>query len=133
MCRIGKAERLASARELQADEFTKQALVSQWQYDANYYEINFAIDFTTEIIDGYVTTVATSLYDGLQSVEVDLYSNMIVDSITQNGSQLAFSRAGNLITVTLDGTYDSGSQFVFTIYYNGHPVEGGFQVKVNLG
>ncbi|MBU1320492.1 MAG: putative Ig domain-containing protein [candidate division Zixibacteria bacterium] len=127
MCRIGKAERLQKARNAQAENFTKQAAVSQWQYDANYYDIYFDINFTTEIIDGYVTMMATSLFDGLTSVEIDLYFSMIIDSIVQNGSQIAYSRSGDLVTANLDAGYDDGDQFTITTYYRGHPTEGGFQ------
>jgi hypothetical protein len=127
MCRIGKAERLEAARQRQEEQTQRQRLVSQWQYDANYYEINFAIDFTTEIIDGYVTMSATSVYDGLTSAEIDLYDNMDIDSITMGGEQVAFSRLGDLVTVTLDQTYNDSEIFTITTYYNGHPTEGGFQ------
>jgi hypothetical protein len=127
MCRIGKGERLEKARQMQMEEALKGADVTQWQYDVSYYEIYFDIDFVTEIIDGYVTMQATSLYDGLTQVEIDLYWDMTVDSVTQNGSQVSSSHVGNLITVTLDQPYDSGSVFTVTTYYNGHPTEGGFQ------
>ncbi len=127
MCRIGKAERLERARQLQLEESQKNADVTQWQFDVNYYEIYFDINFTTEIIDGYVTMQATSLFDGLTQVQIDLYWDMTVDSVIQNGSQVTNSHVGNLITVTLDQPYDSGSVFTLTTYYNGHPTEGGFQ------
>jgi len=127
MCRIGKAQRLERARQLQAEALEKSALVSQWQYDVTYYEINFAIDFDTEIIDGYATTSARSVYDGLTSVEVDLFDNMNVDSVVMYGQSVSFSHSADIVTVNLDGVYNYGDDFSFTIFYNGHPVEGGFQ------
>jgi aminopeptidase N len=126
-CRIPKAERLQKAWDAMAENATKEALTNQWQYNVTYYEINFGIDFSTEIIDGYVTMTSKSNVDGLLAVQIDLYSNMVIDSITQNGSQIAFSRAGDLVTANLDAAYNTGDEFTITTYYNGHPVEGGFQ------
>ncbi len=127
MCRVGKAERLERARLLQAEELAKQTRVSQWQYDATYYEVDFAIDFDTEIISGHVTMAARSVYDGLSWIEVDLFDDMTVDSVTMNGGTVAFSHFSDIITVSLDAEYDDGDDFAVTMYYHGHPTEGGFQ------
>jgi hypothetical protein len=127
MCRVPKAERMQAARELQAMALAKQALVSQSQYDVTHYEVNFAINFTTEIISGYVTTTAKCVSDGMTFVELDLFSDLTVDSVTRNGSVLSFSHASNLITVQLGSALDNGDVFSVKTYYHGHPTEGGFQ------
>ncbi|HKK21494.1 MAG TPA: M1 family aminopeptidase, partial [candidate division Zixibacteria bacterium] len=42
-------------------------------------------------------------------------------------THLSYTRASNVVTVTLNQPYNTDEEFEFTIYYYGHPVEGGFQ------
>jgi hypothetical protein len=120
--RGSQAESLERCRMLESSELARQSLLLQWQYDVNHYEISFAIDFDAKIIDGYVTMTATSNYDSLSLVEIDLQSDMVIDSITMGGSQIGFSRVEDVVTVELEDTCEIGSQFAFTIFYNGHPM-----------
>jgi aminopeptidase N len=126
-CRYGKALRLQKYRDLVDLGLAKSAALSQDEWDARYYEINFGIDFTTEIINGYVQVHAASLVPGLSFIELDLLDNMTVDSVKMNGTALGFTHSGDLINITLDGTYDSSDAFSVYVYYQGHPTEGGFQ------
>jgi len=126
-CRYGKALRLDRARQAMEQGGLKQMRLSQNQWDALYYEINFGINFTTEIITGYVCTYAASLVSNLNFIELDFLNDMIVDSVVMNGSAVTYSHASNLITVTLDDSYDSTETFAVYVYYHGHPNEGGFQ------
>ncbi|MBD3381297.1 MAG: hypothetical protein GF404_03765 [candidate division Zixibacteria bacterium] len=126
-CRHGKALRLQKAREAQQQEMLTKSFLSQWQWDALYYEISFDINFSTEILDGYVKTMGASLVEGLSTVEIDLYDNMTVDSVTTGATSLSYTHSNDIITITLDQTYDSAQTFEFYVYYNGHPTEGGFQ------
>lgn len=126
-CRYGKALRLQAYRDMADQGLIKSATAAQNDWDALYYELNFGIDFGTEIIDGYVGLQAASLVPSLSFIELDFLDNMIVDSVIKDGSPLTFSHADNLITITLDNTYDSSETFNLKVYYNGHPTEGGFQ------
>ncbi len=106
----------------------KSAAVStQTNYDVLYYNIYIKVNDTTQILDGRVTFVAQSASAGVTSVEVDLYNNMSVDSIIAPSGPLSYTRAGDIVTVLLGGTYNTGDPFEFDFYYSGHPIEGGFQ------
>jgi len=127
MCRIGKAERLQRAWELQAEKDESYEAFAQYDYDAKYYKIDFAIDFLTGTVDGYVEMQARSMTNGLTTVAVDLHPDMTVDSVILDGSQLSFSHTDDKVVITLDKEYDQYDYFQFSVYYNGVPTSEGFQ------
>ncbi len=127
-CRHGKALRLHNARQMASEMGIKSTMeASQLNWDALYYEINFGIDFDFNTINGYVRTHAASLTDGLNLLELNLVDALNVDSAVMNGTQLSFSHSSNLVSITLDGTYDTNDTFSVYLYYNGTPSGGGFQ------
>ncbi len=103
------------------------AEVTQTNYDVLYYDLFIRVNDTNEIIYGKNSFVAQSTQGGVSEVQVDLYSNMPIDSIVAPSGVLSYTRAGNVVTITLDNTYNTGEQFEFDFYYYGHPTEGGFQ------
>ena len=104
-----------------------EAAGTQTNYDVRFYDIDLRVDDTTEILTGVVKFIADAAEPLVTQVEVDLYSNMTIDSIVNGAASLTFSRAGNVVTVNLDKAYALGEQFEFNFYYHGHPIEGGFQ------
>jgi len=109
---------LAAASELRAD---------QTDYDVKWYDITIRVNDTTEFLYGKVTFVVEATINGVTQIAVDFHSGMLVDGIQAPSGPLAYSRSGNVVTVTLDHAYNAGEQFRFDINYHGHPVEGGFQ------
>ncbi len=120
-----KARVFAARREAQLQ--AGLSALAQTDYDVRFYDIYIRVNDTTAIIYGRVLMVATATVDGLTSAQVDFYSNMTIDSIVGPAGALAYSRAGNVVTVTLGQTYNTGQSFEFDFYYHGHPIEGGFQ------
>ncbi len=119
----GKARALAEARRA----ITAKAPVSQWDYDAIYYGLDLDIDVSSEIVYGGVRFLAKSKVTSLSNVVLDLYDNMSVDSVKMGGDYLSYTHSSDQIDITLDRSYASDEEFLFTVYYHGHPVEGGFQ------
>ena len=78
-------------------------------YDVHHYDIDIRFNVGEGSITGAVTMSATSLQDGLTEVEVDLYNNMTVDSVS--GDAVGFNRTGNRIAITMSSTVDSGEAF----------------------
>ena len=99
----------------------------QTNYDVTFYDIYLRVNDTTEILYGRVGMTARATQDGVSAVDIDLYSNMTIDSIVGTNGPLTYARNGNVVTVTLDQAYNTGEPFSFEVYYYGHPVEGGFQ------
>jgi len=102
-------------------------IVTQTNYDVLYYNLFIRINDTTEIIYGKNSIVAQAAEDAVGEIQIDLYSNMSIDSIVALSGILTYTRLGNVVTVTLDNIYNTGEQFEFVFYYHGHPTEGGFQ------
>lgn len=100
---------------------------TQTNYDIKYHDIYIRVDDTTEIIYGRVTFLAAAAEDGVTEIQIDFFDNMTIDSIVAPSGPLSYTRANNVVTVTLDGTYNTGEEFTFDFYYHGHPTEGGFQ------
>ena len=128
-CRYGKALRLQEYRDYMAENesLKSSASLNQTYWDAKYYKLDFAIDFTTEQISGYTLMQAASLIDGLTEAELDFFDNMTVDSIKFNGNNALYSHVDDLITVAFGGNINTGQDFEIIVYYHGHPIEGGFQ------
>jgi aminopeptidase N len=94
---------------------------NQDKYDAQYYSIALDIDPSTNTVSGTVRMVAEVTQGPLSAVDVDLYSDMTVDSVVGSGGTLAYAHANDILTVTLDSSYGTGSSFYFDITYGGTP------------
>lgn len=120
-----KARTYLSHREAQVP--AGLGAMAQTDYDARFYDIFIRVNDTTEIIYGRVLMVADATVDGLTSAQIDFHSGMTLDSIVGPTGALGYSRTGDVVAVTLDQTYSTGQSFRLSLYYHGHPVEGGFQ------
>ncbi len=124
---------MAKSRALLNERYAQQRIAAaplintQTNFNVTMYDIFMRINDTTQIIYGKVKIVAAAAQDNVSQVQIDFYDNMTVDSIRYAAGALAYSRASNVVTVTLDQTYDTGEQFEMTFFYHGHPIEGGFQ------
>ncbi len=105
----------------------KMAPNNQTDYDMLFYDIFIRVDDTAEVIYGRVKFVAQATVGGLNTVEIDFYDNMDIDSIVAPTGPLSHTRANDVVTVTLDSTYRVNEQFEFDFFYHGTPVQEGFQ------
>jgi aminopeptidase N len=99
-------------------------LVSQDAFDVTRYHLDVIFDEQAETIEGSVEITATSLVDGLETVTLDLVSNMNVAAVSQGIPSLQYSRNGNFLDVTLRAPVDSGESFTFKVVYDGSPLSG---------
>jgi len=100
---------------------------TQTNYDVLFYDVNLRVDDTTQNLFGVVKIVAAAAIDNVGQVQVDFHQAMTVDSIKTSSTGLVYSRADDVVTVTLDPARNVGEQFEMIFYYHGHPTEGGFQ------
>lgn len=96
-----------------------------FDYDVHYYNIELDIDIDTEIVYGNVEIHFVSEVDNLENIQLDFASGMTVDSISGNGA--TFNHFSDMVSIALDGSYNSGESVVVGIEYHGHPQQGGFQ------
>jgi aminopeptidase N len=101
-------------------------------YDVTYYELDVKIDTITRSITGsnMMTYKAVKNFNRLQ---IDLFENLQIDSIVQQGRRLDYKRSGNATFVEMGVTQTVGSIGQMKIYYSGTPVvavkppwDGGF-------
>jgi len=122
----GKAQALDRTRQLAA--MRRQPAAGQEDMDARYYRLELYIDEISELVYGRVTMVARSLVNGFSQPVLDLWDNMDVDSVFDNGVYTtSWTHASDLLTINLASSYDFDEEFEVTVVYHGHPTEGGFQ------
>ncbi|MFH2037284.1 MAG: M1 family metallopeptidase, partial [Candidatus Zixiibacteriota bacterium] len=104
---------------------TTKSLISQEEYDVRFYRVNLNVDDDNGIIYGQVLIEAEALIDNADSIEVDLFDNIVVDSVYDSNGQLNFLHSSDKLLVELDKEYLSGEIFSFSVAYHGHPTGTG--------
>ncbi|MCY7353175.1 MAG: M1 family metallopeptidase [Cytophagaceae bacterium] len=104
-------------------------------YDVTHYDLRIQVDPATRQIEGsnVITYRATANFRRMQ---VDLFANLDVSSITQNGRPVRYVREGNALFLTLNETQQEGQTGAVRIAYRGRPTvaknppwDGGFSWK----
>lgn len=121
-----KQERLDWLRE--SGRTIPKETAAQSHYDAKYYRLDLNLNDATETISGSVYMYAEALIDGFNVVELNFFENdqMYIDSIKNDGSTCSYYWIGDIIIIFLNGTFNH-EPFDVTVYYHGHPLEGGLQ------
>ncbi len=109
----------------QQQKWDKVLTPNQNDYEVQSYHLRFDIYPDTHLLVGDVTISGVSRVNGLDHLEVDLYDNMTVDSVLQNGAPLTFSHSNDLINITLPTPISQNESFAVEIFYRGNPQSGG--------
>jgi len=94
---------------------------NQADYDVRYYGIDVNLNFTTGTIISRVDCKIKSLVSGLNAVDLNLHSQLIVDSVKVNGVTASFSRPGNLLAITTPSSIPLNQEFDMKVFYHGTP------------
>jgi aminopeptidase N len=105
----------------------------QW-WDLKYYHLNIKVDPVAKRLDGSVLVSYKVLEPG-KLMQIDLQSPMTIQKITQDNTDLAFTKAGkDAYMIQLKKDQREGSLDSVVIYYSGNPHiaknppwDGGFQ------
>ncbi len=89
-------------------------------YDVLYYDLQIRIDPDKKYITGKnkMTYQAVNNFSRLQ---IDLFDNLIIESITQNGKDLKYKREGNATFVDFPTIQIKGTKANIEIKYSGNP------------
>lgn len=90
-------------------------------YDVTYYSLNLKVIPDTKSITGHNTINFLSNHP-LDTLQIDLYENMVIDSILWKGKKVEFSREYNTVWLILSETLQKGNHSI-SVYYHGQPVE----------
>jgi aminopeptidase N len=101
-------------------------------FDVTYYNIDLRINPESRSLAGSVDIHFTVMKE-TNRIQLDLFENMIIDSITYAGSLLKFTREINAFYVSFQTQLELASKHKLTVYYHGEPVvakmppwDGGF-------
>lgn len=121
-----KAGQLDRARAFAAEAARAISIYDQTEYDVGFHRIELEIDIPSEIVYGNVLMEAKSTIEGLDSIEVDLYTNLTIDSVyIPGGGNLNYDHSDNKIFLELDRLYADGETFSFYVRYHGRPTGSG--------
>jgi len=100
--------------------------------DVTFYHISLDVDIAQQLLKGNVEIRFDALED-MDTVQIDLYPNMLIDSILRNSQHLKYRRKYNAVFVGMPNTIVKGLNTTITVYYHGKPQvasrppwEGGF-------
>ncbi|MCE6987549.1 M1 family aminopeptidase [Dyadobacter sp. CY323] len=101
-------------------------------FDVKYYRCEWEVDPAIRAIKGTVTThfVTTAISN---DIVLDLTSSLTVNSVKKGNIPLSFTRAGNLLTITLQSALAAGVSDSVSVTYEGVPPAGGFFVTSTHG
>lgn len=101
-------------------------------YDINYYHLDVKIDIDQKSVSGSNEFVFTATQD-FTKLQFDLFSNLKVEKVIYNATELPFTREYNAVFLTFPKAIKKGSKDKFTVFYSGNPIvaknppwDGGF-------
>ncbi len=100
---------------------------NQADYDVRYYGIDVKLNFTNSTIDGKIDYKMVAVVNGLNAVDLNLTTELIVDSVRFGATPASFSHSANLLSVSTPAPISLNTEFAFTVYYHGTPLFTGQQ------
>lgn len=134
---------MAFGNSIQAQNFTladtlRGALSAERTcFDVTYYHLMVSIDIDSRSILG-VNHIHFMNVSDHSRIQIDLFNNMVIDSIVHRGKKLEFSRTYNAVFVQFSEKLHKGEAEVVAIHYHGEPIaaknapwDGGFVWKTD--
>jgi len=101
-------------------------------YDVVQYFLSLKVDVSKQTISGY-NNISYRVVSDFDSLQIDLFANLIIDSITRGKSKLRYRRVGNAVFVQMDARQTVGEGSAILVRYHGRPLpakhapwDGGF-------
>ncbi len=103
-----------------------QQTQNQEHFDVKHYELNLKMDVQQQQIIGHVSVLAEVVDQPIDRIELNLLSNMIVDSAYFENEPTNFYHSNDILKIALDREYQPGEKVRVTTFYHGHPRQTGF-------
>lgn len=104
-------------------------------YDVTYYDLLLKVDIEARTISG-VNHIHFKNEADFASLQIDLFANMLIDSIVYKSQKLKFNRMFSAVFVSFPSKMKTGGNGVVSVYYHGEPIaaknapwDGGFVWK----
>lgn len=98
-------------------------LPEQMHYDVNFYHIQLTLDLDNHFIQGKVTIEGGIVHDNTNDIVLNLFDQMVVDSVKTQQLLLNFVHSGDLLTVHFLQPLNNGERFSLTVFYHGFPMQ----------
>lgn len=106
-------------------------------FDVTYYDLILSVDVENQKLSG-VNHIHFDAIAEFDSIQLDLFANMQIDSIVLNDKKLSFSRLHNAFFVSFPEKVKIGERRAISVYYQGKPIvaknapwDGGFVWKTD--
>lgn len=101
-------------------------------YDITRYDINIKVNIEDKFISGY-NQISFKTVTPTQKIQVDLFDNLVIDSIVWNNQALKYNREFNAVFIDFPKIVAENNNEKITFYYSGKPTiakhapwDGGF-------
>ncbi len=105
-----------------AQKILAQKTIKRTCFDVKYYNLDLKIVPDKKFIDGKVT-ITSLLLSKNDSIQIDLYQNLKIDSIILKEKKVNFKRVEGAVFIKLPESINSGDLFSLEINYSGKPRE----------
>jgi aminopeptidase N len=132
---------LLTTQFLFAQEFTRRDSLQgglrfeRTCFDVLHYDLDIKIDPDTKSIAG-VNLISFNVVDNTRKIQIDLFENMLVDSIIWQNKSIAYQRIDDAVFVEFPEELNAKSKQSLYFYYHGNPLaaknapwDGGFVWK----
>ena len=116
----------------EADTLRGSLRPERTNYDVQKYHLKLKVEPEKKFISGF-NTISFKVENDMPVMQLDLFENMQVDSITHGGEALKYERKYNAVFVEFENALKKGSLDSIKFYYHGNPVvannapwDGGF-------
>ncbi len=126
--KIARLEQKSHAQKLAFTESQDYAST-----DFIYQRMEWQVDPAVRRISGKITSYFKSNVPSIDSIRIDMHSDLQLDSVTNGKEQLNFSHSANKVTIRFNKPVDFQQVDSFSIYYHGIPPGSGFgSFEVNV-
>lgn len=104
-------------------------------YDVTHYNLVLTVDVETKSLSGF-NEISYQVMSDFDSLQIDLFENMTLDSVVFRGKKLDFVRLYNAVFIRFGNVQHQGEAGKIKVYYHGEPIaaknapwDGGFVWK----
>ncbi|WP_018343177.1 M1 family metallopeptidase [Cytophaga aurantiaca] len=90
-------------------------------FDVTYYNLSLKVDITNKFIQGS-NDIFFNVVSNTSQIQLDLFSNLIIDSVFSGKTKLAYKREGNAFFVFFPTELIKNESHVVTVFYEGNPI-----------
>ncbi len=113
---------LATAQPFSRNDSLRGSLTPERTcFDVYYYDLNLNIDISNKSIQG-ANTVYFNTTTTTNKIQLDLFSNLIIDSVCYENKRLSFKRDSNAFLIHFPTPLQANTAHHISVHYQGNPI-----------